>query len=370
MAGSRWLSAEADVFIGRRASLKRYLVCSNEGYFPVAVQTGDQSLAVVYRTGGCHVSITGTLAVSASSDGGKTWSDGVLVHPRWDDVRNPALGVNVDGQLILAYWKAGLQGYEESPNGFGRKWNYDKDTDLTDVPALFVTISKDGGKTWIESEAFGSEWLSLASPYGRIITAADGSMLMSVYGTSRAPEDDKMDICTMMRSYDGGVTWGDSSIVAKGYNETSFALMPDGRLIGAARSAVGGHVAVLFSSDMGRTWTEPVQVTRDGEHPADITVLQSGKLLLTFGRRIRPLGCGALISEDGGQTWNTDKEILLAGDGIENFDLGYPSTVQFKDGNIVTCLYFASGSNPSSDPIHGWGRISCQAIHYREEQII
>jgi hypothetical protein len=90
-----------------------------------------------------------------------------------------------------------------------------------------------------------------------------------------------------------------------------------------------------------------MRVTRDGEHPADLTVLQSGCVLLTFGRRIRPMGCGALWSEDGGHTWRADREILLAGDGVESADLGYPSTVQLADGHIVTVLYYASGSEMS-----------------------
>jgi hypothetical protein len=125
----------------------------------------------------------------------------------------------------------------------------------------------------------------------------------------------------------------------------------------------------LHSRDRGQTWSEPQQVTRDGEHPADLTPLQSGKLLLSFGRRIRPMGCGALLSDDGGHTWDRDHEVLLAGDGVENRDLGYPSSVQMDDGTIVTLLYYASGSAPADDTYRGWGRVSCQAIHYTESDI-
>lgn len=156
--------------------------------------------------------------------------------------------------------------------------------------------------------------------------------------------------------------------MARGHNETSYAFLPDGQMIAAARSE-SGHVAMLRSQDLGRTWSSPVQVTRDGEHPADLTVLSSSRILLTFGRRIRPLGCGALLSDDGGHTWDFDKEVLLAGDGVENGDLGYPSTVQLADGHIVTVLYYASGSDLSEN-WRGWGRVSCQAIHYREQDVL
>jgi len=59
---------------------------------------------------------------------------------------------------------------------------------------------------------------------------------------------------------------------------------------------------------------------------------------------------------------------LLAVDGVRNGDLGYPSTVQLADGTIVTALYYASGSETSSD-WGNWGDISCQVIRYREERI-
>ena len=61
--------------------------------------------------------------------------------------------------------------------------------------------------------------------------------------------------------------------------------------------------------------------------------------------------------------------MLLAGDGIEGGDLGYPSTVQLADGTIVTALYFASGSEMTGNFMNDWGRVSCQAIHYREDDI-
>jgi len=42
--------------------------------------------------------------------------------------------------------------------------------------------------------------------------------------------------------------------------------------------------------------------------------------------------------------------------------------VQLADGTIVTALYYASGSETSSD-WGSWGDISCQAIRYREESV-
>ncbi|MCD6521085.1 MAG: exo-alpha-sialidase [Anaerolineae bacterium] len=365
-----YLMGEADVFIGRRKRFRRYLVCSMEGYFPVLVRTGENALAVVFRVGAPHIGITGTLALSTSQDGGKSWSDPQELFPRWDDNRNPAFGVTRSGRLLLAFWKARLHAYKADPSGRGLYYRaQEEDQELWEkVPALYYCFNEDGGKTWSEPLPYSSQLLSLASPYGRILQAPDGTLLMGVYGRPRQAKEGQRYASILLRSRDGGQTWGEESLVAFGYNETAFAFLPDGRLLAAARSE-SGHVAILSSEDGGYSWSSPAPLTRDGEHPADLTVLQSGRVLLSFGRRIRPLGCGALLSEDGGRTWRMDREVLLAGDGIENTDVGYPSTVQLADGHIVTVLYYASGSEMSQG-WGGWGRVSCQAIHYWERDIL
>ncbi len=136
------------------------------------------------------------------------------------------------------------------------------------------------------------------------------------------------------------------------------------RLVGAVRRA-RGDVAIVVSDDGGTTWSVPVAATRPDEHPADLCVLAgSGRLLLTFSRRGRPLGCGAVVNSDGGATWDRGREILLAGDGIGN-DVGYPSTVQLDDGTLVTVAYFARGS-AGSEPPNSWGDTTCQALRYPE----
>ena len=363
MSTQKFLKSQSDCFVGKRRRLERYLICSTQGYFPVLAQTGPDSLAVIFRTGGTHVSPSATLAVATSADGGVCWSDPVEIAPRWDDCRNPAFGANAAGDLIAAYWKASMDCYMDTANG--AQWN--AVPARGEVATMFITRSTDGGHCWESPTPYRSELLTLASPFGRIITAPDGTLLMGVYGTPRQPQDGVHDITILLRSRDCGQSWGDETLAAAKHNETAYVFLPDGTLLAAARSE-SGHVATLRSLDGGRTWSKPVQVTRDGEHPADLTLLASGKVLLTFGRRIRPLGCGALLSYDKGQTWDSEHEILLAGDGVRNGDLGYPSTVQLANGRIVTALYFASGSEPGAD-WGGWGDISCQAIHYYEDDI-
>ena len=343
-----FLESSSDYFVGRRGRLKRYLVCAMAGYFPVQVRHADDTLSAVLRTGAPHLGVTGTLSITHSSDGGRAWSDAVPLWPRFHDVRNPALGINAAGELVVAAWRLADPGVPASR-------------------ALFTRVGDAGGAEWAAPVEYASTLVSRPSPYGRMVSEPDGTLLMSIYGAPAVARPGVRHVCALARSTDGGRSWGDESLVAEGFNEASYARLPDGRLLCAARSEEkDASVAVLTSVDRGRTWSAPQPVTRAGEHPADLTVLGSGAVLLTFGRRVRPLGCGALISRDGGASWERDREVLLAADGVETADLGYPSTVELSDGRIVTLMYYASGSEATA---LNWGAVSCQAIHYSEKDL-
>lgn len=351
-------SITTEAFVGRHHAIERSLICAMQGQFPVLAR-GATELAVVFRTGAGHYGLQGTLATSWSGDGGRTWSDPIEAAPRGDDVRNPAFGI-VDGRWLLAYWRAGVHCYPASAAG-ERRW---KLPGTIDHPDLFVVESVDRGRTWSAPRPIRCERRAWASPFGRIVAAPDGTLLMAAYGPPRDGPGDFEAI--VLRSVDGGASWGDEARVAPGTSELSLCFTAD-RLIGAVRCA-DGRTAIVHSVDTGRTWTSPVVVTRAGEHPADLCVLRgSQRLLLTFGRRRRPLGCGALTSTDHGATWDHDREALLAGDGIGN-DVGYPSTVQLDDGTLVTSLYFARGS-AASEPADGWGETSLQALRYPEQLV-
>ncbi len=123
-------------------------------------------------------------------------------------------------------------------------------------------------------------------------------------------------------------------------------------------------INVMRSSD-GIDFRAKIILEERTANPPTLASLNDRLFLAWTGRDGK---INVMRSEDGGATWDTDHEVLLAGDGIRNIDLGYPSTVQLADGMIVTALYYASGSETGSE-WGGWGDISCQAIRYREEQI-
>ena len=65
--------------------------------------------------------------------------------------------------------------------------------------------------------------------------------------------------------------------------------------------------------------------------------LADGRLLLSYGVRVKDRrGVCAKLSSDDGKTWS--KTLRLA-HAIGSADCGYPSSVQLKNGSIVTAWY-------------------------------
>jgi len=312
---------------------RRIVVEKGGGYFPVVCKLKSGEIIAVVRGGGPHRFSWGKarLDVVRSTDGGRTWTRPAVAADFPDrDELNPALGQLTDGTVVLGYWsyKGTMQfdSYEAFKALQGK---------LIFLESHFYTQrSKDGGRSWDDPNEFSSLGFKDASPHGKIVEL-DGLALMSFYVQD---ESHNNEYAYLLRSRDGGKSWGDPSLIARDHNETALVALPGGRLAAALRSSKGGSTSMCFSDDGGHTWTTPRGVTNKGEHPGDLVLLPDGRLILTYGERNRPFGVRALISPDGGQTWDKRNTIVLAWDA-PNWDCGYPSSVLLDDGDILTIYY-------------------------------
>jgi tRNA(adenine34) deaminase len=199
--------------------------------------------------------------------------------------------------------------------------------------------------------AFSSPY-TWSAPFGRIVSLPDGTILLSGYGgylpvseehSSTRSENERGTFCFLLRSRDGRRTWGDLSLIARHYNETTLLRLPTGALLAVMRSAdESKYLATAVSRDRGYTWTAPKRITARSEHPGDLLLLADGRVLLTFGVRHRPYGVQAMLGKDGGENWDYKHRIMLAWDG-DHGDLGYPISIQRRDGRIVTAYYIVYG---------------------------
>lgn len=124
--------------------------------------------------------------------------------------------------------------------------------------------------------------------------------------------------------------------------------LADGRILVALRSRDGNpdrqvsrHSIDLYASnDEGQTWQHlgvPVAETGLGGNPPTLTLMQSGRLVITYGLRRPPFGMRAACSDDLGRTWG--EPIVLRDDG-GNHDIGYPRALERPDGALVTAYYY------------------------------
>ena len=337
----------------RFPSSSEVIICRDRGYFPVLASVGGEEILAVVRAGAGHVGVTGRLEAIRSPDAGRTWEAPVVIVDSGADDRNPAVGVAPDGTVVLAYHAQGSYGDDGS-------W----------MPQLCrvqmrQTRSRDGGRTWQDSEPLGFAGMEKHSPFGRIVTLPGGAMLLPLYGSDTPSGDDSGDCAYILRSDDCGRTWDRPSLIADGYNETALLSTGDGVLIAAMRSVHdGGLISVCRSTDLGHTWDAPLEVTAGREHPADLTLLSNGWVLMVYGVRHDPFGVQARVSKDGGRSWSGP---FIVCDDLGDSDLGYPSTVRLGE-RLVTACYCAPGAWNASDYL-GQG-VFARALLYSEVDLI
>ena len=337
---------------------ERSLVVSGQGYFPVALRLRDGRIGVVLRGGAGHLGIRGRLDIVFSSDEGKTWTKPTVVNDSPVDDRNPAFGQAQDGTLVVGFWRTAR--YDDQGRYNDRLVNKPVNT--------WVTRSTDGGRSWSEAAEIDTAEIGYGSPYGKILTLPDGSMLMNLYGQGvRKPgsrADEAGEFSYLYRSTDQGKTWSRYACVGrKRFNETGLVRLASGPLreasvmLAAMRTADAQEVYVARSSDDGKTWGEPVKVAPPSVHPADLCALPDGRVLLVTGYRVGPYGVRGLVSDTAGQ-FDWQQHFILVNDAASG-DCGYPSSVLLKDGRVLT-VYYATGSRQ-----HPQWRVHCGAVVYR-----
>ncbi len=352
----RW-EVDSTIEVYREKPVTRYLIATLGGYFPVLQRLRSGAIAAVVESGDFHVGERGRLDLVVSTDGGESWSAARTIMDEGPDARNQAFLALSDGTLLVAYVHAAyLNGRFDPARGYEK---------------IHLIRSSDEGKTWSAPQPVDTGAIRgpQFSPYGKMVETPDGTILMAVYAGSRLEKPESFS-SWILRSRDGGRSWGDATRVAGGSDETALLRLPSGKMIAMLRRShpQGGGPSLwqTTSRDEGFTWDEPRQVTKQTQIPADLLLLKSGRVLLTFGHRTPPCGVRALVSRDEGGSWDYDHQITLMAESALG-DCGYPSSVQLDDGKIFTAYYVYESPGPFRQ--EGWATFGPHAagIKYGED---
>lgn len=305
--------------------------------FPgLAMDEATGRLAVSFRAGGpkSHIDATGSGTVSMiSDDGGKTWQTGAMLSGK------PFTGPN--GRQVRIWCKWWQEHPAEEREALQKQGYLVRDVRPGTVAicaGAMCSISNDGGKTWEDREIEYPFMACLASGMNSL-QLSDGTIIFPVYG-SQKPED--KDSSWILRSTDYGETWQLIQVGLKpdlDLNEPEIIETKSGRLLIVMRTGTGvDHLWQAISDDKGATWHDLKDTGVQG-HPPDLLRLHDGRILLSCGFRHPSPGIRAVVSSDEGETWDLQHVYSLRADGGGN-DLGYPHSVQLKDGTVVTVYYF------------------------------
>jgi hypothetical protein len=274
-----------------------------------------------------------------STDAGMTWKP-IGAPITGLQGREPSVICLRDGTLLLG--SAYELNFFRSQDG-GQTWQY------LDSDDNFSQVKKQVGE---HQGAF---------PTRNILEEQDGTLALMVsvgsdgdtFPTPRAK-------AWIFRSRDGGRTWPESQEVSvwdrpEALVETSMVRLSEGGLLATFRiegshvigntppprglpyppgDESGGHMLLMNSDDNGIHWTEPREFLNYSEVHGHLAVLKDGKVLCTYANYHLPFGLVAILSNDQGKTWDKQHPIQLA--IAADMWTGWPTSLQLPDGSIIT----------------------------------
>ena len=339
-------------------------LCKEPGRYigwPSVTRCADARLLAVFSGDrDKHVCPYGKVQMVESRDNGETWSAPRTLRNSPLDDRDAGILELKNGDLLLT-WFTSLAFTTLGGNPYGRHAEKIQESDMIRHLGHFTMRSVDGGKTWGEPVPTCS-----SAPHGGI-QLKDGRLMMigrewSCHAGMVAadPRNGKMQDRVLAEvSEDGGRSWkviktltppSGQTAASLSLCEPTLAELPDGTIIAQFRADKAGQTVYQSeSSDGGANWTILHPTPLCGL-PPHLLALRDGRLLSTYTRRRawdtaknETSELKACISKDGGATWNTAEEVVLATSA--SADMGYSSTVELDNGNLLTVYYMHEKPN-------------------------
>ncbi|MBI5768377.1 MAG: exo-alpha-sialidase [Verrucomicrobia bacterium] len=342
--------------------------------FPSVVQRPDGELLLAFRRApnrllfseakNSHVDPNSFLVSVRSRDGGATWTAApqLLYADAWGGSQDPCLLQLRDGELLcFSYgWSFvrpdGLAKLKQPVFGnlFGSVFN-----------GGFYLRSTDGGRAW--SGPFTPPHIAAEvhlDPRGRPIPAynrgapvegRDGRLFWAVAVDETTKP--RRTAVHLLVSTDRGATWTYACPVATDpavmFNETSLVETVKGDLVAFLRTdKLNGDAALARSTDGGKSFGA-WQHLKFKAQPLHGLRLRDGRVLLTYGYRVKPLGIRARLLDAECTNAESAPEFVVRDDGATT-DLGYSWSVQLDAKRVLVAYYM---NLPGGAPPHIAGSI-------------
>ncbi|MDB2614421.1 glycoside hydrolase [Chlamydiales bacterium] len=276
-----------------------------------------------------HVDPYGKNFLLTSTDQGGQWSNPHLIDNSPLDNRDAGLIFTPKGTLILSYFTS-IYFAED------KRWKKPEKEILDEQLGSFIRRSLDQGKTFEKPIK-----IPISSPHGPIVGIDNNLYYVG---------NEKRDI-SFYTSKDEGITWEKLSTLFPARYKKKFwlcephviSLNPHTFLCFLRSNTKRSRNRYLFqslSTDSGKTWTAPQRTNLWGL-PPHLMRHSSGLLICSYGYRKWPFSVRASWSSDNGVTWRGDTILSSSYDN----DLGYPSTIELKDGSLYTVYYQISDNS-------------------------
>ena len=343
--------------------MKHVVLYQRQGFYtgwPLPGRLPDGRLFVVVQSSPFaeHYAL-GERVTLVSDDDGESWSrsDDPALPPNWPgsstrECHDRFAGVLADGTWLAAGgvgWEVWPPADRERAERLGLliRQHPDPNSDHIIVGGhrVFVQWSTDEGATWNRRE-WQVPGASRLVSFPRPALLADGTVLVPVY--------DLLSVYVLRIT--AGPTCELIPLPGSGRlgNEFGVVETEPGTVLAHIRHAPqdkegDGYLLEAWSDDGGLTWSHALQTGIWG-YPPHLLKLRDGRILCSRGYRRDPMGVRAVLSSDGGRSWDLAKEVVLRDDAVARWgnplaahspgDVGYPLSVERADGRIFTAYYF------------------------------
>lgn len=298
------------------------LVATEACAWPVLLSLPAGRLGLVFFNQPSHGFVEGDLAALTSEDGGLTWSHAGLAAPHEPGTNRMHIASGVDH---AGNWIVLSTGFQV------------RDGRMTAMERVWCSTARAAGRDWkVQREVVVEGPRPFCIPHGRIWPVDERRLAATFYASDGRG---RPGLAWLAKSDDGGSTWRSPADIGRGdANEVCLLPLAANHWLAAARTHVDHHVDLHASHDGGLTWQARGPLTLPMQHPADLTGLGDGQVLLTYGIRNRGLmGLGLRQSRDTGANWGPPAVLYQFGN--EATDCGYPSTLHLGAGRMLTAAY-------------------------------